>query len=397
MIGPQELYPPRAGAAAFRLLDVRSPIEVGRGALPGAHNLPLMSDAERHAVGLRYKEAGQEAAIALGYELVGPSLVTRTAAWREWCSQGPTAVACWRGGLRSQLVLDFIGGTEMARVSGGYKAIRSYLISELPTVVARRPLLVLSGFTGAGKTRLLHELVAAQTGRLAAGAKGAEERLDRSAGLDAPASLGRPIPTGSLQFVDLEGLALHRGSAFGAELVPQPSQQTFENALALELLLDPAPGFVVEDESRFIGRRTLPEALLAAMNVAPLVMLDAPLAERAHNVFQEYVLAPAQRLGVKPVLDGLVCNTQRLRKRLGGGRADRVTAALRDAEANWFEPEAHSAWIAELLEVYYDRLYRKVADSRQRPVAFRGTLEEVRGYLSTFVGVESEGRIVGER
>ncbi|HEX7023023.1 MAG TPA: hypothetical protein VF171_09215, partial [Trueperaceae bacterium] len=99
VISPAQLYPAGGTSAAFRLLDVRAPTEVARGALPDAINLPLMTDEERHHVGIRYKEAGQQAALALGYELVGPDLERRTARWREACAASPTAVACWRGGL----------------------------------------------------------------------------------------------------------------------------------------------------------------------------------------------------------------------------------------------------------------------------------------------------------
>lgn len=229
-ISPAELYPTGGGRAAFILLDVRSPVEVARGALPGARELPLLTSEERHAVGVRYKEAGQGAAVTLGHKLVAKDLPARVAAWRRVCSEGPTAVTCWRGGLRSRLAVEFICDPQVQRVEGGYKAIRAHLMQELGRVVSRRELLVLSGLTGSGKTRLL-----------------------------------RSVTNPAVQVVDLEGEAHHRGSSFGALEEAQPSQQTFENAVTADIVLGWEPLLVVEDESRFIGRRTVPELLLAAM------------------------------------------------------------------------------------------------------------------------------------
>lgn len=346
-ISPAELYPTGGGRAAFTLLDVRSPVEVERGALPGAHELPLLTNEERHAVGVRYKEAGQDAAVALGYELAGPALPARIAAWRRVCNESATAVACWRGGLRSRLAVELIDDSTVERVEGGYKAIRAHLMQELEEVVAQRTLLVLSGLTGSGKTGLL-----------------------------------RSIKSATVQVIDLEHEAHHRGSSFGALAEVQPSQQTFENAVAASIVLGQERLLVVEDESRYIGRRTLPEPLLAAMACAPVVVLEAPLLERVANVYEEYVRAPAVANGVRSTLLELQRNTERLRKRLGGGRCNRVVAGLQAAESRWFVPEAHEGWIQELL-CYYDRLYRKVSESRRRAVVFAGNSEDVGAWLTS--------------
>ena len=349
LLRPDELYPEGAGAAARTLIDVRSPREVARGAMPGSRALPLMSDEERHEVGIRYKEAGQEAAVALGYELAGPHLPARIEAWRGVCAQGPSAVACWRGGLRSELALSFIDRGDVARVAGGYKALRRHVMAALPRSLSRKRLVVLTGLTGSGKTRLLRAL---------------------------------PVDDGP-QVLDLEGAARHRGSAFGAEDVPQPSQQTFENALATELLLSPAERLVVEDESRYVGRRTLPDGLMEAMRAAPLVVLETPMAERVTAIVEEYVLAMARRHGVRAARERLEHDTRRIRKRLGGGRTDGVVAALHAAEQAdaWFEPCVHRWWVQTLLENYYDRLYRKAILRHERPVAFRGDADAVADFL----------------
>ena len=348
---PEALFPDGAGAPPCTLIDVRSPVEVGRGAVPHAHALPLMTDEERHQVGLRYRDAGQEAAIALGYELAGPHLARRTAAWRAVCGDGPVAVSCWRGGLRSRLAVEMIDLPTARAVEGGYKAIRAHLLERLPARLARKRLVVLTGLTGSGKTDLLRGLD----------------------GVD-PA----------LQVVDLEGEARHRGSAFGAHDEPQPSQATFENALAAALVLHGGGAAVVEDESRFVGRRSVPAPLLDAMRAAPLVVLEVPREVRVGRVFEEYVLGAAERNGVHAARERLEADVARLRSRLGGARTDAIVAALRAAHACWDDPEAHVGWITTLLEEHYDRLYQRAFVAHARPVLMRGDAAEVRSALLAF-------------
>lgn len=347
-LSPDDVYPAGAGAPPFALIDVRSPGEVARGALPGAHALPLMSDEERHLVGLRYAEAGQEAAIALGYELAGPHLPARAAAWRAVADAGPTAVACWRGGLRSALAVRHLDRPGVETVAGGYKALRRHLMGGLRRAADAKRVDVLGGLTGSGKTEVLRALGG--------------------------------VP--DLLALDLEALARHRGSAFGAEDEPQPAQATFENAVAAAVVLSPAGRIVAEDESRFVGRRTVPDALWTAMRAAPVVWLEAPLEERVRRVFEGYVRAPAERHGVAAARARLEGDVRRVRKRLGGQRCDAVLAALAAAEAAWFDPEAHAGWIATLLADYYDKLYLRAFAASGRARAFAGNAEDVIGHLA---------------
>jgi len=366
LVPPRALFPDGAGTPTRLLIDARAPVEVLRGGLPYAHALPLMTDEERRLVGIRYKEAGPDAAMTLGYELVGPDLERRVAAWRAVCDLGPTAVACWRGGLRSKLVVEFIGRDDVVRVDGGYKALRADLVGRMPAALARKRMVVLTGLTGSGKSRLLRSL--------ADGAFGHDGR---------PPSFD--TADGRLQVLDLEAEARHRGSSFGAEDVPQPSQQTFENAVAARLVLSPAPRVVVEDESRFVGRRTLPDELLATMRAAPVVVLEAPLEARAASSYREYVAAATARHGVERTAARLQADTARLRRRLGGRRTDEVVAriaALAQDDEAWSDPGAHRGWITTLLTEYYDVLYRKALAKHGRRVAFRGDEEEVRTWLS---------------
>ena len=343
-LAPAHLYPEGALSPPFGMIDVRSPIEWSRGALPGAHPLPLMSDEERREVGIRYAEVGQEAAVELGWELVGPHLEERIAAWRRVADQGPTAVICWRGGMRSALASELIARPRTLPVAGGYKAVRRHLMQALPAALERAPLLVVSGLTGSGKTELLRSLAGASD---------------------------------VLEVIDLEAIAAHRGSSFGAVTGPQPPQPTFEHEIACALRLHRAGLVVVEDESRYVGRRTLPDALLEAMRKAPLALLEVPNGERVQRVFREYVKEPAQRDGIAATRQALEAATLRLRRRLGGPRTREVLSALERAEAAWFDLEAHRAWILLLLEQYYDRLYERNRVALGRDVVLRGDVQEL--------------------
>jgi len=346
-LSPDDVYPAGAGAPPVALIDVRSPVEVARGALPGAHALPLMTDEERHLVGVRYAEAGQEAAIALGYELAGPHLPARAAAWRAVADAGPTAVTCWRGGLRSALAVRHLDRPGVETVAGGYKALRRHLMGGLRRAVETKRVVVLGGLTGSGKTEVLRALDG--------------------------------VP--DLLALDLEALARHRGSAFGAEDEPQPAQATFENAVAAAVVLSPARRIVAEDESRFVGRRTVPDALWTAMRSAPVVWLEAPIQERVRRVYEGYVRAPAERHGVDEARARLEADVRRVRRRLGGQRCDVVLRSLEAAADAWFDPDAHEGWIATLLQDYYDRLYLRAFETSGRARAFAGDTDDVIGYF----------------
>ena len=326
-IEPPDLYPSGAGRPAFTLLDVRAPVEVAAGGLPFAVTQPILTDDERRRVGIRYREAGQAEAVELGYALTETTMPERVAAWREVVAAGPTAVMCWRGGLRSQLAGEFIGDDRVVRVDGGYKAVRNYLLGQLEPTLARYDTFVIGGLTGSGKTALL-------------------ERLKTE--------------TQDLRVLDLEGEARHRGSAFGRLAEPQPAQATFENSVAAQLLLGSEKTLLVEDESRAIGRIDLPGALFRAVQENPLVLVETPLSERVRRIHRDYVLSLSASLGVAETRVYLSASLVRLRKRLSGSVTDAALRVLEGAEASgWHDPGAHEGWIRPLLERYYDPLYRK--------------------------------------
>jgi tRNA 2-selenouridine synthase len=343
------------------LIDVRAPVEFAAGAFPTAVNLPLMNDEERRLVGIRYKEQGQTAAIALGHELVcGAVKDERVGAWKRYLEENPTAlIYCFRGGLRSQLSQEWAEaavGREIPRLEGGYKAFRNYLINHLEPGWLKSMPLVLGGRTGAGKTLLL-------------------QRLENA--------------------IDFEALANHRGSSFGRFLQPQPTQINFENALAWALIHHEAAGHaltVVEDEGRNIGSRYVPTALMEHFAMADVVLLETPLAERIRITFAEYVTAAQSRFseafgpdGPERWLADLQESVARIRKRLGGERFKRVNQLLLAAHQHQREtgdPAAHQQWIELLLVEYYDPMYDYQLASKKQQIAFRGDADDVIDYIA---------------
>lgn len=346
---PADLYPTGAGVPAFTLLDVRAPVEVAAGALPFAVTEPILTDDERRQVGIRYKEAGQDEAVALGYALTEPFMQERVKAWRAVAAAGPTAVMCWRGGLRSTLANEFIGA-DVARVRGGYKAVRNHLTVHLEPTLARYQTVVVGGLTGSGKTALL-------------------KRLEG---------------THDLRVLDLEGEARHRGSAFGRLAEPQPAQATFENSVAVQLLLGSETRLVLEDESRAIGRIELPDPLYRALQTSPTVVVEETLERRVRRIHHDYVLSLSGALGVGETRAFLNASLLRLKNRLSGAVVETAQRTLADAEASgcWHDPAAHAGWIVPLLERYYDPLYRKGLTKSSRPVIFKGDLEACYTWLT---------------
>lgn len=342
--------------AGTPLLDLRSPGEFAHGAFPGASNLPLMSNEERAQVGICYKQQGQAAAIQLGHRLVsGAERERRLAAWSDFARSHPDGcLYCWRGGLRSETVQQWLAheGIVYPRVTGGYKALRRFLLEELERSLQRARLVLVSGRTGTGKTRVIAALDSA---------------------------------------VDLEGLARHRGSTFGHLPEPQPSQIDFENALSigfLQLLQRCDGPVLLEDEGRLIGRVALPDNLRQRMQGAPLLVVEESLAERVQVILEDYIVDLGQRyIDSEGLLEGpalhrtrLLEGLDRIRKRLGGERHQAIRTLMEKAFAQQRasgDTGEHRAWISALLETYYDPMYSYQLSQRGGEVLFRGRRDEV--------------------
>ena len=334
------------------MLDVRAPIEFRKGAFPSSVNLPLISDEERHQIGIRYKQAGQEKAIELGADLISDDeRQIRVAAWAKFVAKNPHgALYCFRGGLRSRIAQAWLkdAGIEYPVIQGGYKALRQYLITNLTELVEKLDFVLIGGRTGTGKTKLL-------------------------------SSFEKGV-------LDLEHHARHRGSSFGKMTIPQPGNIDFENTLTIELLkLDEvgAKTIYLEDEARMIGRACIPEPLRDAMVSAPIYQLEATMPERVRNCIDDYVVDLCSRyreqLGDKQGfqvyrlhhLDSL----DRIRKRLGGARHTEATKLLQialDEHESTGGIAQYTDFIELLLQDYYDPMYDYQLSKKQNRIVFSG-------------------------
>ncbi|MCC5936130.1 MAG: tRNA 2-selenouridine(34) synthase MnmH [Lunatimonas sp.] len=296
------------------IIDVRSPGEFEKGHIPGAYNIPLFSDRERAHVGTVYKKQSQEAAISLGYTYVTPKLDEFISGAFEVAPQGKVIVHCWRGGMRSQAFGEHLaanGFHEVNLVHGGYKAYRNWVLNsfEVP-----RKIHLLGGYTGSGKTFILRELQ-----------KNGE------------------------QVIDLEGLARHKGSAFGGiGQDDQPSVEQFENNLSFELSkLDLDRPIWVEDESHNIGNVKIPRAFFNQMRTAGLIFMQIPIEERVHHLVEGYASS-----GDATLREGIL----RISKRLGG---------LRTKEMLGFLDRKDYYHVALMALEYYDNYYLKGLQKRE--------------------------------
>ncbi|QXH46088.1 tRNA 2-selenouridine(34) synthase MnmH [Pseudomonas xanthosomatis] len=342
------------------LMDMRAPVEFTKGAFPGAVNLPLMTDQERHKVGTCYKQQGQAAAIALGHQLVNGAIKQqRLDAWAAFAQAHPDGyLYCFRGGLRSQIVQGWLqeAGIQYPKVVGGYKAMRTLLLETTQQAVAQCDFVLVGGLTGTGKTDVLHQLD---------------------------------------NVLDLEGHANHRGSSFGKRATAQPAQIDFENALAIDLLKKRHRGigqFVLEDEGRIVGSCAVPLELYKGMQRYPLVWLEDSFENRVQRILRDYVTQLcAEFVAVHGEEDGRRLFAERLRqsmanihKRLGGERFQRLAELLNqalDEQLRSGEVSLHRGWIEGLLKEYYDPMYAYQRDAKADRIEFAGNAVEVREYL----------------
>ncbi|MEO1262262.1 MAG: tRNA 2-selenouridine(34) synthase MnmH [Bacteroidota bacterium] len=288
------------------LLDVRSPAEFQKGHIPSAMNLPLFSDAERAEVGTLYKQKSKETAMMKGLEIAGAKMSWYVKEAKRLVDGSNIALHCWRGGKRSSsmaTLLEFTGNKTTV-IEGGYKAYRNYILHAFSNELSK--LIVIGGATGSGKTELLHEL---------------KKRGE--------------------QVVDLEKIAHHKGSAFGAlGEKSQPTVEQFENDL-FEVIrkLDTKKRIWVENESNSIGRVFIPAGFWDQLCQAFLIELEVPFENRVERLIRIYADFPKEKL---------IGSLEKIRKRLGGLNIKNAIAAY---EANDMETAAGIAL------KYYDKAY----------------------------------------
>jgi len=341
------------------LIDVRASVEFLKGAFPRARNLPLMTDEERHLIGIRYKEQGNASAVELGKELVGPVKKARVQAWVDFVKAHPDAyLYCFRGGQRSQISQAWLKEADISipRLKGGYKAFRSFLMQESETISKKSNTIIIGGRTGSGKTILLKQLSSS---------------------------------------IDLEGLANHRGSSFGSFTTAQPTQIDFENALGFALIkhADQQHKYlIIEDESRNIGKINIPKPVFENFRKGKLIILHTPMKERVEITFHEYVTQALKAYekqyadeGTKMWFNDVSEGLERIKKRLGLERyiiiSTVFTEAYKEQELTG-NLEKHKGWIEVLLAQYYDPMYDYQLEKSEMPIVFEGSADEILAYLS---------------
>ena len=306
-------------------IDVRSPAEFEHAHIPHALNLPLFDNEQRALIGTTYKKQSREAAIKVGLPLFGAKMLPMIETVEAWIKDRrkendltkPTIyVHCWRGGMRSAAVawlLDLYG-YKVIQLTGGYKAYRNWVLAQFTIPYSLK---VLGGYTGSGKTEILHAL---------------QEK--------------------NYAVIDLEGLAHHKGSAYGAiGQLPQPSQEMFENIIAEKLLEvnKKQKSIWIEDESQRIGTVLIPTPLFHLMRNSTCYFMTIPFEQRLNFIVEGYGSFDQK---------SLIEATMRIQKRLGGLETktaiDFITAgALKEAFS--------------ILLKYYDKWYEKNAKNEVLP------------------------------
>jgi len=329
----------------YPVIDVRSPGEYTHAQIPGAFSLPLFTDEERKIVGTAYKQQTKEIAIKIGLDFFGVKMKKMVEVGVEIVSNRHQApgntqlpsdnyllIHCWRGGMRSAAVawLMDLYGFKVYTLIGGYKAFRNWVLAQF---YIKHNLKILGGYTGSGKTLILEEL------------NGKGDSV-----------------------INLEKLANHKGSAFGAiGEAPQPTQEMFENLLAINLfevgrknyevrksedlltsyLLPHTSAVWIEDESQRIGKLIIPNPFWENMRTSPVYFLDIPFEERLKFLVDTYGTFEKEKLA-----DSI----ERINKRLGGVETKNALTYL--LEDNIYE-------CFSILLKYYDKFYLKGLHNRK--------------------------------
>jgi tRNA 2-selenouridine synthase len=309
----------------FPLIDVRSPSEYSQGHIPGAINIALFSDQERAQIGILFKNSGQKDAILRGLEITGFKIRSLAEAGINASKKGQVILYCWRGGMRSASMawLFETCGIDCYVLSGGYKTYRNYIHNYFSQPFR---FFVLGGMTGTGKTEILKE-----------------------------------ISRNNLPAIDLEGLANHKGSAFGSlGEAAQKSNEQFENDLftALESY-DITKAIFIEDESLNIGQNIIPPEFYSSMSGSPLILLEMNQEFRLERILKEY--------GKYSISELRSC-IEKLTRRMGGQNTIDAIKCLENADLRGS---------AQILLDYYDKTYKHSISRRRERKIIRIKLEQI--------------------
>ncbi len=297
------------------IIDVRSPAEYENGHIPGAINIPLFDNSERAEIGIAYKQNGKKSAIKDGLKIVGPKMVSMIEELEKHAKQNVVKLHCWRGGMRSSSVawLFETMGYQCQVLKDGYKSYRNLM----KTLFEKFDIILIGGETGSGKTNIIQEL-----------AKQSE------------------------QVIDLEKLANHKGSAFGAiGEAPQPSNEQFQNLVINAFLKsDASKPLFLEDESSFIGKVNLPDQLWQKMKGSPIIRISLPVELRIANLVEVYGKYEKKELET--------C-INKIAKKLGGSNTALSIGMLYDNNLKG---------VAGIMLNYYDKSYRLLLERNKKNI-----------------------------
>lgn len=324
-------------------LDVRSEGEYEYGHILHAVSLPLFNNEERKIIGTAYKQQGKNEAVLQGLDHVGKKMSEFVRFVQPKVSDNKIFVHCWRGGMRSGSMAWLLNlfGYEVHVLSGGYKSYRHYV---LECIAQKYRLIIIGGKTGSGKTDVLLKLK----------------------------EMGE-------QVIDLEALANHKGSAFGALGLPaQPSTEHFENMLAEAVKdFDLDKRVWVEDESKSVGRVFIDKNLWQNMRSSPVFVIELPLEVRLQRLVRDY--------GCQP-MDGLEEAITNIKRRLGNEQWKEAIDAVRAKDF---------AGAARITLYYYDKAYDKGLSMRETKEIFRFTFEagDLKNIAATLICAAEEKKL----
>ena len=330
-----------------KAIDVRSEHEFKKGTIPNSISMPILNDDQHKLVGIDYKENGKESAITLGTNLVSGEKKQKLI--EDWISiikrYGVEYVFCKRGGLRSKTAKKWLKekNINIKILKGGYKEYRKKIVEVHENLCNYKGnWFIITGFTGSGKTSIIRDLNSS---------------------------------------IDLEDLAKHRGSTFGALSEAQPSQQDFENKLTHSYLKKYDGNIILEAESRNIGSVALPGKFYEKMRTSKYIFVEADIDTRVDNIANEYIKKPLND-GIRK--SSLLSSYQealgKIRNRLG--HDNYITANNELKAAFGTQKASHKRWIRLLLENYYDKLYKHKLDEISKQIIYSSDWSSCKKFLS---------------